>query len=141
MDLEKVAKIEMPRCHSHDVKGEVLCYTLHGFGDASSKAYSAVIYLVAHTSKGIFPRLVASKTRIVPVKKLNINRLERLSVKILVVLMNTVKTALGRQFDVKETRCRLDSQAALYWLNNRGEWKQFVKNRVNEIFSLSSKAE
>ena len=140
-DLEKVGQIEIPRCYSHDVKGEVLYYTLHGFGDASSKAYSAVIYLVVHTSKGIFPRLVASKTRIAPVKKLTINRLELLSAKILVVLMNTVKTALGSQFDVKETRYWLDSQTALYWLNNRGEWKQFVKNRVNEILSLSSKAE
>ena len=132
-DLEKVAKIEIPRCNSHGLKREVLHYALHGFVDASSKAYSAVIYLVAHTSKEIFPRLVASKTRIVPVKKLNINRLERLSVKFLVVLMNTVKTALSSQFDVKETRYWLDSQTALYWLNNRGEWKQFVKNHVNEI--------
>ena len=74
-------------------------------------------------------------------KKLTINRLELLSAKILVVLMSTVKMALSSQFDVKETRYWLDSQTALYWLNNRGERKQFVKNRVNEILLLSSKAE
>ena len=106
-DLEKVAKIEIPRCYSHDVEGDVLYYTLHGFGDASSKAYSAVIYLVVHTSQGIFPRLIASKTRIAPVKKLSINRLELLSAKILMVLKSTVKIAVSSQFDVKETR---------YWL-------------------------
>ena len=140
-DLEKVGKIEIPRYYSHDVEGEALYYTLHGFGDASSKAYSAVIYLVAHTNQGIFPRLVASKTRIAPLKKLTINRLELMSAKILVVLMNTIKNALGSQIDIRETRYWLDSQTALYWLNNRGEWKQFVKNRVNEILLLSSKAE
>ena len=138
-DIEDVGRIEIPRCYTSAVKGEVLSYSLHGFGDASSKAYSAVIYLVCQTSQGIYTKLVASKTRVAPLKKLSINRLELLSAKILVTLMASVKKTLANQISIKETRYWLDSQTALYWVNNNGEWKQFVKNRVNEILSMSSK--
>ena len=140
-DIEDVGRIEVPRCYTSAVKGEVLSYSLHGFGDASSKAYSAVIYLVYQTSQGIYTKLVASKTRVAPLKKLSINRLELLSAKILVTLMASVKKTLANQISIKETRYWLDSQTALYWVNNNGEWKQFVKNRVNEILSMSSKTE
>ena len=30
---------------------------------------------------------------------------------------------------------------ALYWINNAGEWKQFVRNRVDEILRLSDKSQ
>ena len=30
-------------------------------------------------------------------------------------------------------------KTALCWIKNRGEWKQFVRHRVNEILKLSDK--
>ena len=33
----------------------------------------------------------------------------------------------------------LDSKTALFWIENRGEWKQFIKNRVNEVLALMTK--
>ena len=39
------------------------------------------------------------------------------------------------------TRYWLDSKTAICWIQNRGEWKQFVRHRVNEILRLSNKDE
>ena len=33
----------------------------------------------------------------------------------------------------------LDSKTALLWINNKGEWKQFVSQRVNEILRMTRK--
>ena len=30
---------------------------------------------------------------------------------------------------------------ALYWIQNQGEWKQFVRHRVKEILQLSDKSD
>ena len=52
------------------------CY-LHGFGDASKKAFCAMVYLVYLTEDGnAHVRLVASKTRVDPLKVLIIPRLD-----------------------------------------------------------------
>ena len=54
-------------------------------------------------------------------------------------LMSNVETALSHQAGVKRSRLWLDSMTALHWIMNRGEWKQFIRNRVNEILKLSKK--
>ena len=115
------------------MEGEILSFSLHGFGDASKIAYSAVIYLVCQTTMGTYVKLVASKTRIAPLKQLTIPRLELMSAKILVTLMSAVKAALKSQVNIDSVHYWLDSQTALYWINDSSEWKQFVQHRVNEI--------
>ena len=64
---------------------KVVSYQLHGFSDASEKAFVAVVYL--RVEYKCMPRdiqLVASKTRVAPVKKQSIPRLELLGATILV---------------------------------------------------------
>ncbi|RUA05998.1 MAG: hypothetical protein DSY43_03210 [Gammaproteobacteria bacterium] len=136
-DLEEAQRIEISRCIYSHVKEEVLSCSLHGFGDASDKAYCAVIYMVYVTSTGTFVELLTSKTRVAPVKKLTIPRLELMSARILAQLMHTVKEALKSQKEIDKTTYWLDSMTALYWIMNRGEWKQFVRHRVEEILKLS----
>ena len=51
-------------------------YWLHGFGDASKRAYCAVIYLVTIVNDKAYVKLIASKTRVAPIKELTIPRLE-----------------------------------------------------------------
>ena len=49
---------------------------LHGLGDASKKAYCAMVYLVYSAGDGkTHVTLIASKTRVAPVKVLSIPRL------------------------------------------------------------------
>ena len=131
--------VSLPRCVYDKSEGEILWCQLHGFGDASKKAYSAVIYMVYGTSKGTFTKLLCSKIRVAPLKPLAIPRLELLSARILAVLMNTVKNALQSQVKIDKVRLWLDSRTALYWIQNKNEWKQFVQHRVNEILTLTKR--
>ena len=138
-DLSKIGGISIDRCVYENPKQRVLECQLHGFGDASTKAYCAVVYLVYVTNEGIYAKLLASKSRVAPVKTLTIPRLELMSARILAQLMETVKKALESQLEISRAKYWLDSKTALCWIQNRGEWKQFVCHRVNEILKLSHK--
>ena len=138
-DLSKIEGISISRCIYEKPKQEVVECELHGFGDASSKAYCAVVYLVYKTNEGIYAKLLTSKSRVAPLKKLTIPRLELMSARILAQLMDTVKLALESQLKLNRVRYWLDSRTALCWIQNRGEWKQFVRHRVNEILKLTNK--
>jgi hypothetical protein len=67
-ELEKVEQIVFPRCFVVGVEEEVTSYSLHGFCDASVKAYAAVIYLKMKTLHGVYVRFVTSKSRVSPWK-------------------------------------------------------------------------
>ena len=118
----------------------VLEYQLHGFADASNNAYSAVAYILCRTENQIYAKLIASKSRVVPLKKLTIPRLELMSATVLARFMHMIKSALKSQLEISRVTYWLDSKTALcVWIQNRGEWKQFVRHRVNEILQLSKK--
>ena len=112
---------------------------LHGFGDASQRAYCAMVYLVYHQTSGVYSSLLAAKPRVAPVKKLTILRLELTSARILAKPSTTVKNALVSQREIEDVTLWLDSKTALFWIEHRGEWKQFVKNRLKEILALTTK--
>lgn len=133
-ELCETKEIVIDRCvYDHPEDRVTECY-LHGFGDASTKAYCAVVYLVYVLDDGSrHVKLLASKTRVAPLKQLTIPRLELMSAVILTQLVETVKNALSAQLDIKGVTYWLDSKTALCWIQNRGEWKQFVRHRVNSI--------
>ena len=81
---------------------------LVGFCDASTKAYAAVVYLVNERKERI---LLASKTRVAPLKSQMVPRLELLGALLLARLMTSVKCAL-REW-VTEFRCFTDSLVVL----------------------------
>lgn len=110
----------------------------HGFADASVKAYSAVVYFVCELHGSFRVELLTSKTRVAPLKSQTIPRLELMSGLILARLMTSVKTALAHEIKITKTRYWLDSKTALCWINNREEWKQLVRHRVNEILKLTT---
>ena len=138
-DLSKIRGITISRCIWDHPKQEVLHCYLHGFGDASNKAYCTVVYLVYNTPVGVFVRMLTSRSRVAPLKALTIPRLELMSARILVQLTNTVMKALETEVKLSGTRYWLDSKTALCWIRNGGEWKQFVRHRVNEMLKLTKK--
>ena len=109
---------------------------LHGFCDASHRSYAAVIYILAIYSVGrIGVRLVASKSRVAPLKKRSIPRLE---------LLGAVLVArLGSKFAATVPQLRTfnwtDSMTALCWIKNEKVWKQYVQHRVEEIRELTTR--
>ena len=135
MELRKAPPISIPRCYLTDIE-EVTSYSLHGFCNASSKAYAAVVYLKVETINGVKIQFLASKTRVTPPQKHTIPRLELLLALLLARLVTSVSGALRQEIDLKPPLCYTDSQVALYWITSRREWKQFVQNHVSEIQRL-----
>ena len=82
-ELEEVNVIRIPRCVTSEANTKEFVYELEGFSDASSSAYAAVMYLVIKSQNSIQVLLIASKTRLAPLNKLIIPRLEFLAALIL----------------------------------------------------------
>ena len=67
-DLVTLSQIRVPRCYSIHKQDPIL-QELHGFSVASEQAYAAVVYLRSVYSDGeVVIRIVASKTRVAPLK-------------------------------------------------------------------------
>ena len=62
-----------------------------------------------------------------------------MSAKILAQLMDSVLKALEKDVKFSGSKNWLDSKTALCWIENMGEWKQFVRHRVDEILKLTNK--
>ena len=137
-DLKGVREISVPRCVYRVPQDQINCF-LHGFGDASGKAYCAVVYFVCEAYGAFSITLLTSKNRIAPLKTQTIPRLELMSGRVLAKLMETVQNALKEEVEIKVSRQWLDSKTALWWINNRGEWKQFVRQGVSEILRITRK--
>lgn len=115
---------------------------LHGFSDASKKAYAAVVYIKIKTGDSITVNVVASKTRVAPKAKsktgeLTLPRLELMGALLLSKLMTTVKRALKIPIDV--TKYYSDANITLAWIkSDPNRWNVFVANRVSEIQKLTN---
>lgn len=104
---------------------------LHTFSDASKDAYAAASYLVCECD-GNPPtaRLIASKTRVAPLKAVTIPRLELMGA----VLATRLSTNILRTINVNGVTYWTDSTNVLYWIRNQSRiFKPFVANRVAAI--------
>lgn len=112
-DLQRFTLIRMPRSCAQLC--EVSSISLEGYCDASQRAYAAVVYLRTETDEASLCRLLCSKTRVAPVKKVTIPRLELLSALLLARLISTLQRALATEVLVDVT-CYCDSKVALFWI-------------------------
>lgn len=108
--------------------------TLHAFGDASIHGVSAAVYAVVQQTQGLTQGLVCAKSRIAK-RNLTIPRLELIAGHMAVNLVTNVQKALRK--DPVGIHCWLDSTVALYWIKGKGEYRQFVANRVHKIQQFS----
>ncbi|CAG7816402.1 unnamed protein product [Allacma fusca] len=74
--LEELSGLESIRIPRSVNQPQVTIYELHGFADASERAYGAVVYLRCHTESSFQVRLLTSKTRVAPLKSLTVPKLE-----------------------------------------------------------------
>ena len=123
--------------------GSNIIYELHGFCDATERAYGAVIYLksIQHDTTSV--RLLCSKTRVAPLKstKRSIAQLELCAAVLLAELYEKVSQALTNIIELKIVRLWCDNTTTLYWIHsNPNRWIVFVANRTRKIQGLSSNA-
>ena len=130
--------IRVSRCYFSYVSHDYPSYELHGFSDASSKAYAAVVYLRSvHQNGKVEVSLVASKTRVAAIKRQSIPRLELFGATILARLVNSLQRALLPLPITIECFYWTDSYTVLCLVRNNKSWKPYVQHRVNEIRKLT----
>jgi hypothetical protein len=127
-------KKHIPRYFSSDFR--VVSTELHGFCDASELAYAAVVYLRFTDSAGhIQVSLVASKTKVAPLKCLSIPRLELCGALLLSQLLH--HTSQVFKVPLSLTHAWTDSTIVLQWLDGSPRrYKTYVGNRVSTIIDL-----
>jgi hypothetical protein len=158
-DLLAIKSIRTPQCYftrsspisTHQIHGfsdgcyftrssPISTHQIHGFSDASEKACSAVVYLRTEYKDGVTVEvnLISLKTRVAPLKRQSIPRLEVLGANILARLVNTILKALSALIDDPEVFLWTDSYTTLCWIRNYKTWKQYVQRRVTEIRQLTN---
>ena len=125
-ELSKVQEVQVPRfC----LVNHVTSVELHSFSDASIKAFAAVVYLRLESEDKVSTTLVASKTRVAPLKQQSLPRLELLGALISSRLASAVERAVSSCIIINSVYCQTDSITALFWIIGVDkEFKQFVEN-------------
>ena len=107
--LPSLQGLTIPRWYKTTKSSKV---ELHGFADASQKAYAAVVYIKVGSVKS----LVAAKNKVDPVKfRKTLPKLELCATHLLAKLVERILSTMQRQIEVN-TWC--DSTMTLSWINN-----------------------
>ncbi|XP_076549057.1 uncharacterized protein LOC143306157 [Osmia lignaria lignaria] len=137
-DLTSLARLSIPRWFNTYNNSTV---ELHGFSDASQLAMAAVIYITVFSPSTDLKvtSLVCSKTKVAPLKKLTIPRLELTAALILAKLLKYVQANL--KLNIATIHLWTDSQVTLTWIKSHASrWKDYVRNRVTQIQELTQTA-
>ena len=136
-ELQLLTNKHIPRFY-FDKKSRIASLELHGFSDASERTYAAVIYLrMTNTVGEIQTSLVIAKTKVAPIKRLTIPRLELCGAYLLAQLLHHVRQVF--QLSLSSIYAWTDSTIVLNWLiGNPRQFKTYVGNRVSYIADLIS---
>ena len=126
---KRCTQISVPRCSV--LQGEGRRLYIHGFSDASKVGVSAAIYILSKSGEHCEQNLLVSKSRISP-KNQSTPRLELVGAYMLSKLINHVKETLHEVY-IEELFAWTDSTTVLHWLQRKGTWSRYVRNRVNKI--------
>ncbi|XP_044755059.1 uncharacterized protein LOC123314012 [Coccinella septempunctata] len=129
-----LTSVKIPRWISLD-STILTTQSVHVFCDASADAYAACIFLRTETGDGqVVLRLIEGKSRVAPIKKLTIPRLELLAATIGVRIFRNFQT----NYEINlQAFFWSDSSTVLSWIKRKENWKPFIWNRVEEIKRFS----
>jgi len=136
-EIEELRRYSIPRSY-FPKEADVETVQLHGFSDASEIAYAGAVYLRGVDQAGrVCTSLVMAKTKVAPIKRMTIPRLELCGALVMARLLKHISVTLG--IPAGNVFAWTDSRVVLCWL--RGDprrFKVFVGNRVSEILDLVS---
>ena len=134
-DFQNMPPIKIPRCLVPNVDGT---HELHTFTDASLSAVSAVVYLrTISADSSIATRYVISKSKVAPIKKLSIPKLELEAATLGAELAGFCDTEMT--IDVRSKKFWTDSTVVLSWIKSKDRQKVYIANRLNKIAENSNK--
>ncbi|XP_033643441.1 uncharacterized protein LOC117303376 [Asterias rubens] len=132
-EMKELNEISFERCltPSNAVGVPLLCI----FCDASEEAFGACAYIRWQINDGTYDvRFIAAKSRVAPLKRLTIPRLELQAAVMGTRLYQAIMEEL--RLPVEEAVFMTDSMIALSWIRSQARgFKPFVSNRVSEIQS------
>lgn len=106
---------------------------IHGFSDSSKLAYAAAVYAKTISCEhGIQVSLIQSKTKVGPLKRLTIPRMELCGATLLTKLVERIISSLDQE--ISNVFYWTDSTTVLSWIRGQSSrWPVYVGNRVAEI--------
>lgn len=134
-ELHLLSSHDIPRCY-YPKEATITFMQLHGFSDASERAYSGVVYLRMEDSNGtVHTSMVMAKTRVAPIKRQTIPRLELCGALVMAQILSQCKDVL--KIPIDHIYAWTDSTIVLNWLQGSPRrFKVFVGNRVAQIMEL-----
>ena len=129
---EKFLKAQNVELDEQKQRNKNICLTLHGFCDASIRSYAGVIYVRYLKQGRTHVSLVMGKSKLAPMKRLSIPRLELEAA----VLLSKMMTYVRKIITVESKNCFLygDSQIVQAWLTKHPQTlKVFCANRIATI--------
>lgn len=126
-----LTSLHIPRWVNINLKSSV---EVHGFCDASTAAYAAVVFLRVTTEDGtVKVHNITAKTKVAPLKVISLPRLELCGAALLTKLIADVQSAMQFSDHVSVT-CWTDSTIVLAWLRAEpSRFNVYVANRISEI--------
>lgn len=108
---------------------------IHGYSDASEKAYAACVYVRAMNGSKITSTLLVAKSKNAPAQ--TIPKLELCGARLLVQLVKKVRKAL--EINVDQVHLWCDSTCVLGWIAaNPQRYKKYVASRLIDIQKLKN---
>ena len=136
-ELPCLSNRQLPRCYTLPDSSPV-DQELHGFSDASLRAYGAVVYLrTTYRSQAPTVSLVTAKIKVTKKNPPTIPKLEHCGAVLLTKLLIQVSSTLDIPPD--KVHAWTDSSIVLAWLDGHPrDFKQFVANRVSVVLEATS---
>ncbi|XP_050295695.1 uncharacterized protein LOC126735671 [Anthonomus grandis grandis] len=136
-ELSLLQAIKIPR---RIISNNFESLELHGICDGSEKEYAAVVYCrVVRSNEEPIVSLVCAKSKISPLKRIWVPRLELCGAGLLANLLSEVIKCYSSKVAFDKVYGWCDSKTVIAWIKSSPHrWKNFVSNRVTQIQSKVS---
>ncbi|XP_026816274.1 uncharacterized protein LOC113555881 [Rhopalosiphum maidis] len=106
--------------------------------DSSEKGYAAAVYLRCDYGEAVQCHLITAKTKVSPLKRVTIPRLELCGAVLAAQLLHHVHEVYQPLLSISAMHAWIDSNTTLAWIKSSPhKWATFVANRTSQLQSLT----